>query len=643
MTDRESEPTDTPWTATAEPVVDKPEEATEPEAEAGGTDAANAGPLPNPPEPGPGNPSPDGQTLAYLQRDAVGMLQLWLSPLAGGEPSPLSTNLDLIEDAEGPQWSPDGAWLAVAGGHPADGRSAIWLVDVARGTARLLVDHPGADREPRWSPDGEKIGLVSRRADRDAICVAWADGTGPAVQLADAPVGQDDRSLTWSNDGQRIAFCRRSVEADGTVGDQIWVVDLATAGATQVTKKAGVRHSLRWAPNRALIAYVSDDGEWENIAVVNPDNSAGWNLASEFGDKADPRWSADGNRVLYTRLLSGVVRVCERGTNAASAEAIDPGHGVASAPRWLPDQRVVYRYAPETGAPRFVVQEPKLDAERTELPPAVPWAPGRTLVEPTSFEFDTAGGLKLGGFIYRQSELAGPVPGVLYLGDRPDRPRDARFRAPEQALAAAGFAVFAPSLPGTPGCGRTITNALRDVVNIEAEVSDLVDAAAALRSQKGIDGERIAVVGRGHGGALALLLAGGRPGTVQAVVAIDPIADWDLEFDQADDAYRAWHARNLGLPAAARGHHALRTPETFVGVIDVPLLLLGTDTAPPGRASQLDALTATMQELDRRYDQDVSLGETEWATTARAARFLRQAFPVRKAEPAAEALSADAV
>src|SRR5687767_12662719 len=79
----------------------------------------------SPPEPGPANPSPDGATLAYLQADAGGALSLWLGPLDGGEPRALATAVDLLPDEDGPQWSPDGATLAVAGAHPDDGRSAI--------------------------------------------------------------------------------------------------------------------------------------------------------------------------------------------------------------------------------------------------------------------------------------------------------------------------------------------------------------------------------------------------------------------------------------------------------------------------------------------------------------------------------------
>ncbi|HKG24080.1 MAG TPA: alpha/beta fold hydrolase, partial [Thermomicrobiales bacterium] len=204
----------------------------------------------------------------------------------------------------------------------------------------------------------------------------------------------------------------------------------------------------------------------------------------------------------------------------------------------------------------------------------------------------------------------------------------------EQALAAAGFAVLAPSLPSTPGHGRKITNTQRDTASLEDELSDLADAVAALQAHEGVDPDQIAIVGRGAGGAMALLLAGARPGLVRAAVAIDPVADWDAEFDQADDTWRAWHLRNLGLPAASRAKHGLRSPTTFVGAVEVPLLLIGTDAVAPGRAAQLDALTATMRDLGVSFTQDVAPGAIPWATAAHAAGFIRAIVGPNAADPA---------
>ncbi len=595
------------------------------------------GPVPDPPQPGPANPSPDGTRLAYLQPDDTGRLRLWLAPLDGNPPTAVDLSFEPVLDEDGPQWSPDGARLALTGRHPSADRTAIWLYEIESGQSSLLADHAGADRSPRWSPDGSWVAFVSRRAGRDAICVVTVDGSSLVVQLTHAPAGQDDRDPCWSPDGTRIAFCRRSWEGEQT-GDHIWTIDVTNGETKQVTKKLSPRHSLRWAPHRPQIAYINQDSEWDNIAVVNPDNSAGWNLSSERGDKADPRYSRDGSRMLYSRLNQGVVRILDRGVSAATADPYDPGNGVADAGRWLGDdetKRVVYRYAPATGAPRFIVQEAAKDAERQELPPAVPWEAGRDLVEPTHLEFDTWNATKLGALYYRQPQWVGRLPAVIYLDEAPHRPRTMSFRPVEQSLAAAGFAVVAPSLHGTPGYGRKIFNALREHGEMETEANDLLDLIKMLRARDDIDGDRIAIVGWGHGGSIALTFAGGRPGYVKAAVAIDPIVDWDLELDEADDDYREWHAQALGLPISSQAQHALRAPETFVGAISVPLLLIGTDRAGEGRQAQLEVLVRLLDELGGvQFERETSAGETRWTTAARAAAFVRKVLGPNPAPPA---------
>jgi dipeptidyl aminopeptidase/acylaminoacyl peptidase len=593
--------------------------------------------------PGPGNPSPDGATLAFLQADDRGETRLWLYAIdASGGWSMGLPFLPVVDD-DGPQWSPDGKWIALTGYRYPGGPTSIWLAPADGGDCLLLAGHDASDRQPRWSPDGSLVAFVSNRDGRDTICVALPDGQGPVIQLTYGLPGQDDREPCWSEDSTRIVFLRRVVEGE-TAGDHVWSVSLATGELKQATKKVANRHSVRWSPGKTQVAFITDEGEWSNVGVVNPDNSAGWNLASEAGDKDDPRYSPDGSRMVYTRALKGEVRLCERATSGANADLIDPGMGVASAARWLPEKRVVYRFAPATGSPHFIVQDAKKDVERTELPAAVPWQAARPLISPTHIEFESSGGAKLGGLLYRDPSWKGKTPGVLVLGDAPFESNNASFNPIEQALAAAGFAVFRPTLPGTPGLGKKVTNALRDASAAEVEVLDLLDAVRALRELDSVDERNVALVGAGYGGAQAMVLAGARPGSVEAVVAIDPVTDWDDEFDHGSAEWRSWHVRNFGLPAAARGPHSMRTPATFIGVIESPLLLIGTAKASPGRAAQLEQLLATANELGVNVEHQQAESESTWETADRATAFIRSHLgenlppeePVAAAEEPAE-------
>ena len=120
---------------------------------------------------------PDGAAIAFLSArpmpgDPAGdtpKMQVWLLPLAGGEPRRVTNLLNGVSRFE---WSPDGTRLVVVGrSGPSDGakspsdvrhykhanykfndsgwfddrRSHIWIVDTRSGSARQLTD--GDDRE----------------------------------------------------------------------------------------------------------------------------------------------------------------------------------------------------------------------------------------------------------------------------------------------------------------------------------------------------------------------------------------------------------------------------------------------------------------------------------------------------------------
>ena len=115
---------------------------------------------------------------------------------------------------------------------------------------------------------------------------------------------------------------------------------------------------------------------------------------------------------------------------------------------------------------------------------------------------------------------------------------------------------------------------------------------------------------------------GARPGAVDAVAVIDPVTDWDDELDQADDEFAHWYLTYLGLPSVNRGKSALRTPTTFAGVLDLPVLLVGTNRVSLGRSVQLERFAAALDELQVPYARETAENESTWQTAERVADFL---------------------
>ncbi|MGC4105130.1 MAG: prolyl oligopeptidase family serine peptidase [Thermomicrobiales bacterium] len=677
-------------------------------------------PLPDAPE-----VSPDGARVAYLLKDAAGINRLWLSPVAGGDAVQIDLPFTPVPDRDpdtgrslrGPQWSPDGATIAITGSHP-DGnplRTAVWLVPVpayeapatpveapdadavvaevaaetpvtdeaadgveasaapAEGdsvvesveeaastdapsetdaeavavvaseletgvsvaedapaplaVATPLSDHPTAsDRSPRWSPDGMLIAFVRTLDGHDVIALASPIGSLPVAAELLTWSASHDREPSWSRDGLFLAFTRKRLE--DVDHNDILVFILATGEIRNLTgeKTSAVRHSLDWVPGRNLVAYVTRENEWLSIAVINSDNKAGWTVTREAGDKVDPRFSPGEPRLVYIRTEGFSSVVCERGLHASGATILDPGEGVGLYPRWVADKRALYGFSAAQRPFGFIVQDNSADAERSAIDlPGIPALAGRDFRRPTTFEFEVGSDAQFSGLLYRTDGVSGKVPGIVYLPDGPLSTRRAEFQPQEQALARTAMAVLSPVLHGASGFGSAIENDLAELADTELEMSDIVESGVALGKIADIDEKKLAVVGHGYGGALALLTAGGRPGVFSAVAVVDPITDWAIELEEATPAWRTWITRQYGMPLTDRDRYAMRTPDTFAAVIDVPLVLVGTGVSA-NRTAQLDLFTGFLDEIGVSYERIDASGTSIPEALAIAGRRLANHF-----------------
>ena len=136
--------------------------------------------------------SADGKWLAYASDRGGGTLNLWIRPLAGGEPRRLTSG---AEDARTPAFSPDGRTIAFRS------EQGIYAVSVSGGEPRLLAPE---GRGPRYSPDGKWLAYwIGKPDNKSELYVAPAAGGPPRRLAANLP---DARYPLWSPDGRNLLF-----------------------------------------------------------------------------------------------------------------------------------------------------------------------------------------------------------------------------------------------------------------------------------------------------------------------------------------------------------------------------------------------------------------------------------------------------
>jgi dipeptidyl aminopeptidase/acylaminoacyl peptidase len=106
--------------------------------------------------------SPDGRAAcaavtAYDMEKNDGDTELWLFPIDGSKARRLTSG----DKDSGPQWSPDGKWIAFTAKRKEDEEPQIYLIAADGGEAVRLTTLAAGASALRWFPDSRNVAFVS--------------------------------------------------------------------------------------------------------------------------------------------------------------------------------------------------------------------------------------------------------------------------------------------------------------------------------------------------------------------------------------------------------------------------------------------------------------------------------------------------
>jgi len=228
-----------------------------------------------PANPGNGVLSPDGKLLAFTSQGSV-----WVVPIHGkvqpdlaGESVRLTEPMGALNMGNILTWSGDGKWIAfnaperIGGGERKD---AIYVVSSSGGKPKkipinLYRGNHAYNFRISLSAEGKTLAFCSRdittskidpEKDEPLLLYTIPVDGGEARRLTDAWA----REPAFSPDGKRIAFTRRYLLENGTVQEDLWIINYDGAKPIKVTEFPGRARGPVWSPDGKMIAFHYEPG-----------------------------------------------------------------------------------------------------------------------------------------------------------------------------------------------------------------------------------------------------------------------------------------------------------------------------------------------------------------------------------------------
>ncbi|MFT6831263.1 MAG: tricorn protease [Planctomycetota bacterium] len=216
---------------------------------------------------------------------------LWLVPREGGTALPLASPPGAERN---PRFSHDGQTVAFGGNY--DGDSDIYTVSIKGGVPFRVTHHPGGDQLTDWTRDGRLIFSTSAfSGQRRAPRMYTVSSEGGMPEQVSIPYGLNG---TIHADGKRLAYTPNARDGrnwkryvGGTASD-VWIFNLENKTSQRVTDWEGTDSFPMWHADD--LYYVSDRGPAHRLNVWKFDPASGKHAQITTYTDFDVKWPSIG-------------------------------------------------------------------------------------------------------------------------------------------------------------------------------------------------------------------------------------------------------------------------------------------------------------------------------------------------------------
>ena len=260
-----------------------------------------------------------------------------------------------------PRFAPDGKRLAYNLIDLNNGKSDVWIQDIASGSRIRLTVDPVRSLRPVWSRDGTQVAYYSTRSAKPSVYIKASNGMGVEQRIWEG--GAYIIVSDWTPDSKALILEDRSTATGRTrlmtlpLGKDPTVL-LEVPGASVYSPQ--VSHDGRW------IAYQSDESGNPEIYISPFPNPVGKLQISAAGGR-DPRWRRDG-KALYFVASDGKLIAAELKESNGSLQVVSLRTLFQTKITWLNDG---FDVSPD--ASRFVVDTMSTDETPAPLSLVLNW------------------------------------------------------------------------------------------------------------------------------------------------------------------------------------------------------------------------------------------------------------------------------